>query len=38
MSETGNNIKEQKTKISKSSIWGVIIVVSVLVAISLCVV
>ncbi len=37
MSETENNTQEQNTKISKSLIWGVIIVVSVCVAIGLCV-
>lgn len=37
MSETENNAQGQKTKISKSSIWCIIIVVSIGVAVSLCV-
>ena len=37
MSETGNNMKERKTRISKLSIWVVIIVAIVCIAIVLCV-
>lgn len=37
MSEIENSTQEQKPKISKSSIWVVIIVVSFYVAVSLCV-
>jgi len=37
VSETENNAQGQKTRISRSSIWCIIIVVSIGVAISLCV-